>query len=334
MAEGSRIIFMGTPEFAVPSLERLARRHGVAAVFSQPPRPSGRGMKARPSPVQVAAEGLGIDVLTPAEIDDDAVSQLRELSPDFLVVVAYGLVLPEEVLEIPGRAALNGHASLLPRWRGAAPIHRAIEAGDEVTGTTAMQMAAALDSGPVLLSREEAIRPDDTAASLHDRLAPLTAEVLVEAVDRFGDLDPVPQDETAVTWARKVSPAEAELDFGEAAEALERRIRAFAPSPGAWISTAEGDGKPRRVKVLAASMVADHDPAGAEPGTVLGHGPDGGPLVATADAALELTSVQPQGKAAMDGAAFLNGYTLPAVIRHLGGAVPIGITVPPDGPED
>ena len=318
MAAGSRIVFMGTPEFAVPSLERLAASHEVAAVVSQPPRPSGRGMRTRPSPVQSCAERLGLEVATPEKIDAEAVSRLGALAPDFLVVVAYGLILPEAALAIPRKAAINGHASLLPRWRGAAPVHRAIEAGDKVTGATAMLMESALDGGKALVARKEEIKPDDTTAILQDRLAARTAEALLEAVDGFDNITPVPQDEKAVTWARKVSPAEAEIDFDQPAELVERRIRAFAPSPGAWFSAGRADGGLQRVKVLSSTVLPGENPQGATPGTVLGRGPGEGPLVAAADEALELTSVQPQGKAAMDGAAFLNGNVLPSPIGRKG----------------
>ena len=305
---------MGTPQFAVPSLESLAGKHDVALVFSQPPRPSGRGMKTRPSAVQAAAERMGIPVSTPAKLDAGDVARLKELSPDFLAVVAYGLILPEAVLAIPGKAAINGHASLLPRWRGAAPIHRAIEAGDDATGATVMVMESGLDSGPVLLAKEEAIRPGDTTASLHDRLAEVTASALLEAVDGFDSLTPVPQDESEVTWAGKITPAEAEIDFGQPAEAVERRVRAFAPSPGAWFSIEGENGELQRIKVLAVEIVPDKCPATTGPGTYLDRGPGGGPLVMAADAAVELASVQPQGRPVMDGAAFLNGYAFPPVV--------------------
>ena len=309
---------MGTPEFAVPTLELLAGKHDIAAAFSQPPRPSGRGMKTRPSTVQNAAERLDIPVFTPAKLDAGDVARLKELSPDFLVVVAYGLILPEAVLAVPGKAAINGHASLLPRWRGAAPIHRAIEAGDDVTGATVMVMESELDSGPVLLARQEPIRPDDTTASLHDRLAEVTAGALLEAVDGFASLNPVPQDESGVTWAEKISPAEAEIDFTQLAEVVERRVRAFAPSPGAWFSIDGKDGKPQRIKVLAAEVVPWGHPVDASHGAIVGNGDRGGPLVVAHNACVELTSVQPQGKPVMDGAAFRNGYALPPVIERAG----------------
>ena len=311
---------MGTPGFAVPSLEKLAEAHDIVAVYSQPPRRSGRGMETRPSPVQASAERLGIDVATPAELGGEQVRILKDLSPEFLVVVAYGLILPESVLAVPGRAAINGHASLLPRWRGAAPVQRAIAAGDGVTGTTVMMMAKTLDSGPMLLSKKEQVRPDDTSESLHGRLADLTAAALVEAIEGFDGLTPKPQDETKVTWAGKISPKEAEIDFSLPADAVERRIRAFAPNPGAWFSVGGKGGGSMRVKVLSAVVDNNISNNGAVPGIVMGQGAGGGPLVATADAAVELTSVQPQGKAAMEGAAFLNGYELPPSIGRSGGS--------------
>lgn len=309
MAARARIVFMGTPDFAVPSLTTLAEAHELVAVYSQPPRPSGRGLKLRPSPVQAKAEALDLPVETPLRFDAEAIDRLSQYAPDFLIVVAYGLILPEVVLAIPTRAAINGHASLLPRWRGAAPIHRAIAAGDTVTGSTAMLMAKALDSGPMLLKRDEPIRADDTTASLHDRLAVSTASVLAEAVAEFEALTPIPQDEAAVTWAEKITSAEAEMDFSQPSADIERRIRAFAPFPGAWFGIKDEGGERQRIKVLAASPTETQGEQ--RPGTLLGKGAAGGPLVATGDGALELTRIQPQGKPVMDGAAFLNGNRLP-----------------------
>ena len=317
----ARIVFMGTPPFAVPSLERMAAEHDVVAVYSQPPRPSGRGMKMRVSAVHARAEELSLHVETPERLDAAAVAGLRAHDADFFIVVAYGLILPEAVLSLPKKAAINGHASLLPRWRGAAPIHRAIAAGDSMTGTTAMLMAKTLDSGPMLCHRQTPINADDTTASLHDRLAQLTADVLAEAVAGFDHLTPVPQNDDEVTWAEKISPAEAEIDFAMPADEIERRIRAFAPFPGAWLTAAHDDGTAQRIKVLAARITgADapqpRDASGAAAGEVLGVGAAGGPLIATGDGVLELTRVQPPGKAVMDGAAFLNGNRLPQRISR------------------
>ena len=255
----------------------------------------------------------------PDRLDGDAIRELEALTPDFLVTVAYGLILPEAVLAIPGKAAINGHASLLPRWRGAAPIHRAIEAGDNTTGISVMIMESELDSGPVLLAKEEPIRPDDTTASLQERLAEKSAGALIEAVNGFESLRPFPQDESKVTWAEKITPAEAEIDFGEPAAVVERRVRAFAPHPGAWFSIDSGGGGSKRIKVLSVAVDNNISNNGVVPGIVMGQGPGGGPLVATIDAAVELTSVQPQGKAAMEGAAFLTGYKLPPTIGRSGG---------------
>lgn len=309
----ARIVFMGTPEFAVPSLEALAGDHDVVAVYSQPPRRSGRGMKLRPSPVQARAESLGLVVETPLRFDPEAEQTLRQYDPDFLIVVAYGLILPQSILDIPRTAAINGHASLLPRWRGAAPIHRAIAAGDAITGTTAMLMAEALDSGPMLTSQQLRINADETTATLHDRLAQLTATVLQDTVRDYDHLTPTAQIEAEVTWADKITPAEAEINFDLPADEIERSIRAFAPFPGAWFAVQREDGTPQRIKVLAASITAHQ----GSPGQVLGTGASGGPVIATAAGGVELTRIQPQGKPVMDGAAFLNGNHLPEQIRQM-----------------
>jgi methionyl-tRNA formyltransferase len=303
---------MGTSEFAVPSLESIAKTHDVVAVYSQPPKPSGRGMKVKPSAVHTRADSLGLVIETPTRLDAEITTKLEVLAPDFIIVVAYGLILPKSVLELPKKAAINGHASLLPRWRGAAPIHRAIAAGDKETGTTAMLMVKDLDSGPVLCQRNEVIRDDDTTASLHDRLALLTADVLIHAVADFGNLLPIPQDEAAVTWAEKITSAEAEIDFNLPASMIERRIRAFAPSPGAWFSYPREDGKSQRVKVLVAKETADE----GAPGQVLDRKSGDGPIIAAGEGGLALLRIQPEGKSVMDGPAFLNGNRLPPQITR------------------
>jgi len=308
------IIFMGSPDFAIPSLEICARQHEVKAVFSQPPRKRGRGMAVKPSPIHARAVELGIEVHTPPRLDAEARTILEEIRPEFLIVVAYGLILPAAVLAAARVAAINGHASLLPRWRGAAPIHRAIAAGDKVTGVTAMVMEEGLDTGPMLLARQIPVRPDDTTGLLHDRLARLTADTLAETLERMDELVPLAQDPSKVTWAEKITPAEAEMDFSQPGEVIERRIRAFAPFPGAWFSAGtDQEGRPRRIKVLAAKCRAG---SGA-PGEVLGRGDAGAPLIATGDGAIELVRMQPQGKPVMDGRDFLNGNTLPRAIRQL-----------------
>jgi len=305
-----RLVFMGTPPFAVPSLRRLAEEYDIAAVYSQPPRRQGRGMKEQPSAVHQAALDLGLDVRCPLRFDEAAIDALSALNPDFLIVVAYGLILPQAVLDIPRQAPINGHASILPRWRGAAPIHRAIEAGDAETGVTAMMMQAGLDTGPMLKTITTPINDDDTTGRLHDRLALICANVLAETVAGYEGLVAEPQDDALVTWADKITPAEAEINFDQAVADIDRKHRAFAPFPGSWVSLGlDEQGRHQRLKVKA--MTVSQDPADAPPGQVLGKGSGGGPLIAAADGAVEFTTLQPAGKPAMSGRDYLNGYALP-----------------------
>jgi len=299
-----RLVFMGTPDIAVPALDALiAAGHQIACVYCQPPRPAGRGHRARPSPVQRAAEAHGIPVRYPASLKGaEERRAFAELKADAAVVVAYGLILPRPVLDAPRLGCFNAHMSLLPRWRGAAPIQRAILAGDTETGVSVMQMDEGLDTGPVVLRETVPIGPDDTAGTLHDRLAALGGRLLVEALDGIaaGRLKPVPQPARGATYAKKLDRAEGRLDWTESAEALERRIRALNPWPGTWF-----DHEGARIRVLAAELRAA--PSGAAPGTVL----DGAPTVACGTGALALTRLQRAGKAAMDAGAFLRGYGLP-----------------------
>ncbi|TDK46744.1 methionyl-tRNA formyltransferase [Antarcticimicrobium luteum] len=291
-----RIIFMGTPDFSVPVLDALVGAgHEIACVYCQPPRPAGRGKKDRPSPVQARAEALGLPVRHPvslkgAEEQDD----FAALNADVAVVVAYGLILPQAVLDAPARGCLNIHASLLPRWRGAAPIHRAIMAGDAETGVCIMQMEAGLDTGPVLLRKATPIGPEETTADLHDRLSEMGAALIIEALARLDDLEPEPQPEAGVTYAQKIDKAEARVDWTQPAEEVDRRIRGLSPFPGAWC---EIDGE--RVKLLASRLV---DGAGA-PGEVL----DEALTIACGSGALRLTRLQRAGKAAQDAGVFLRG---------------------------
>ena len=285
---------MGTPDFAVPALAALAARHQVAAVYSQPARPSGRGQKPRPSPVAARAEALGIPVRTPASLrGPEAVAALAALAPEVAVVAAYGLILPQAVLDVPARGCLNIHASLLPRWRGAAPIQRAVMAGDAETGVCIMAMAAGLDTGPVLLRRTTPIGPRDTAGSLHDRLALIGAEAIVAALDDLDALEPAPQPEAGVTYAAKIDKAEARIDWSRPAVEVDRLIRGLAPFPGAWT----GIGG-ERVKLLL-SEVADGTGA---PGEVLD-----GLTVACGTGAVRVLAVQRAGRGAMEAEAFLRG---------------------------
>jgi len=297
-----RILFMGTPDFAMPTLAALHEAgHALVGVRCQPPRRAGRGKQPRPSPVQAAAERLALAVETPTSLKDPAAQDaIAALRPDIIVVVAYGLILPQAVLDIPRLGAVNLHASLLPRWRGAAPIQRAIMAGDRETGATIMMMEAGLDTGPILLQETIAIGPDETAGQLHDRLATAGADLMVSALDGLaaGQLAAQPQPAAGVTYAEKISKAEARLDFAEPATELKRRIQGLNPVPGAWF---EVDGE--RVKVHAAVTV---DGPEAKPGTLL----DDQLTVACGSGALRLTSVQRQGKAVVTAAEFLRGFPL------------------------
>lgn len=297
-----RIAFMGTPDFAVPALHALRQAgHEIAAVYCQPPRPAGRGQRQRPCPVQAWAEDHGVSVQTPVSLKAPAAQQtFRDLVLDAAVVAAYGLILPKPILETPRLGCLNIHSSLLPRWRGAAPIHRALLAGDRETGISIMQMDEGLDTGPVLLAERLAITADMTAAVLHDALSALGAKLIVEALQGLADgtLEATPQPEQGVTYAAKLTREEGRLDWTESAAALERRIRAFTPWPGAWCEVAGA-----RVKLLAAQVV-DGD---GDPGTVL----DNALTIACGERALRPLRLQREGRKDMDAETFLRGFPLP-----------------------
>ncbi|WP_439154141.1 methionyl-tRNA formyltransferase [Yoonia sp.] len=297
-----RLIFMGTPDFSVPVLDALVGAgHDVVAVYCQPPRPAGRGKKDRPSPVQLRAEALGLSVRCPASLKGaEAQADFSGLNADVAVVVAYGLILPQAVLDAPKHGCLNIHASLLPRWRGAAPIHRAVMAGDAQTGVCIMQMAAGLDSGPVLLREATQIGPEDTTGDLHDRLSTMGARLVVQALAQLPTLTPHPQPDDGVTYAAKIDKAEARVDWTQPAVQVDRLIRGLSPFPGAWCAVAG-----ERLKLLRSRVVVG---AGA-PGQVLG-----GFTVACGDGAVAITQVQRAGKRPMDTTEALRGLTLPPVL--------------------
>ncbi|WP_111429339.1 methionyl-tRNA formyltransferase [Rhodobacteraceae bacterium DSL-40] len=296
-----RLIFMGTPDFSVAALDALvAAGHEILCVYSQPPRPAGRGKKPRPSPVQARAEALGLPVRHPVSLKGaEAQADFAALGADLAVVVAYGLILPQAVLDAPARGCLNIHASLLPRWRGAAPIQRAIMAGDAETGVCIMQMEAGLDTGPVLLRGSLAIGPEDTAGDLHDRLAGLGATLIVAALAELDGLRPEAQPEAGVTYAAKIDKAEAKIDWSRSAAEIDRQIRGLSPFPGAW---AEIGGE--RVKLLLSTVADGSGPAG----TVL----DDDLRVACGTGALRLLRLQRAGKGAMAARDFLRGFPVAA----------------------
>ena len=294
-----RIVFMGTPEFSVPVLEALvAAGHDVVCVYCQPPRPAGRGKKPRPTPVQARAEAMGLPVRHPVSLKDpQEQADFASLSADVAVVVAYGLILPQAILNAPEHGCLNIHASLLPRWRGAAPIHRAVMAGDAETGICIMQMDAGLDTGPVLLREATAIGDLETTGDLHDRLSEIGAALVVEALTQLGSLTPEPQAEAGVTYAAKIDKAEARIDWAQPSETVDRLIRGLSPFPGAWCEIAG-----ERVKLLRSRLADGH----GAPGEVLG-----GLRVACGSGAVEVLKAQRPGKRAMAAGEFLRGIDLP-----------------------
>ena len=297
-----RLVFMGTPDFAVPSLsEIVGRGHDVVAVYTQPPRPAGRGMSERRSPVHEKAATFALPVVTPKSLKDPAEQDaFAALGADAAVVVAYGLILPQPVLDAPHHGCFNVHASLLPRWRGAAPIQRAVMAGDHETGVMVMRMEGGLDTGPVCMAERLAIGADDTASDLHDRLAVLGADLVARALAALerGTLDCVAQGEDGVTYAAKIDKAEARIDFTGDAAQIHNLIRGLSPFPGAWCDMVIGGGA-ERVKVLRSAL---SDQSGA-PGTLL----DERLSVACGTGAVRLLELQRAGKKPMSADAFLNG---------------------------
>lgn len=301
-----KTVFAGTPDFAVPSLASLLDSgHQVAAVYTQPDRPAGRGRRITQSAVKQFSVPRGLDVRQPESLESEH-DFLRATDVDVLIVVAFGLILPRAVLEIPRHGCINVHASLLPRWRGAAPIARAIEAGDADTGITVMQMDEGLDTGDILLQLREPIGPTDTAGSLHDRLAPAGARALREVLAQLesGRLDARHQDHDRATYARKITKAQSRLDWHLSADELARKVRAFVPRP---VATSCHHGT--QLRIWGAVAVEDRNSASAKPGTILTSDPRG-ILVQTGAATLLLTRLQRVGGKVLSAANFLNGYPM------------------------
>jgi methionyl-tRNA formyltransferase len=298
-----RLIFMGSPDFAVPALDALiASGHDIVCVYCQPPRPAGRGHRQTSCPVHVAAEARGVAVRTPFSLKSaDEQAAFRALNADVAVVAAYGLILPKAALAAPRLGCVNVHASLLPRWRGASPIQRAILAGDRQSGVTIMQMDEGLDTGPMLMAAAVVITAETTAQSLHDALATVGAELTVKALDGLanGTLAPTPQPTAGVTIAPKLKRGEGRLDWRRDASELERTLRALNPWPGTWF---EHEGQ--RVRVLSGAVV--DGVLGVTPGTIL----DGRLTVSCGQGALRLTCLQRAGKAVTQADSFLRGYPL------------------------
>ena len=300
-----RIIFMGTPDFAVATLRAILEAgHEVVAVYSQPPRAAGRGMALRKSPVQQAAEETGLAVLTPERLKSaEEPARFASLTPDVAVVVAYGLILPKPILDAPKYGALNLHASLLPRWRGAAPINRAIMAGDTETGVAVMRITEGLDAGPVCLEARAPIGADETAGELHDALATRGARLMVHALSALegGGLDCRPQAEGGVTYAEKIDPAETRIDWSRPAREVHNLIRGLSPYPGAWFEI-DLNGKPERIKALRSTLA---NGSGA-PGLAL----DNKLTIACGEGAVRLVEVQRAAMRPMSADDFLRGATI------------------------
>ncbi len=299
---------MGTPDFSVPTLRALDEAgHDIVACYTQPPRPAGRrGLEHVPSPVQKAAEELGIPVFSPVSLkSEEEVDRFKSHDADVAVVVAYGVILTQDILDAPRHGCYNGHASLLPRWRGAAPIQRAIMAGDDETGMMVMKMERGLDSGPIALSANASITLTTTTGTLHDTLADLGAKLMVQAMEKLeaGTLSLTPQSNDGVVYASKISKEESRLDWSESAQSLQRKVMGLSPSPGAWCEMGLG-GKSTRVKVLAARL--DENASGLA-GTVL----DDQLTIACGDGAVRLLRLQKAGSKVMDAAEFLRGNALP-----------------------
>jgi methionyl-tRNA formyltransferase len=307
---GLRVVFMGTPDFAVPTLaEIVGQGHEVVACYTRAPAAAGRGMELKPSPVQRLAERFGIPVLTPKSLrSDEAAEGFRAHGAEVAVVVAYGLILPKPILEAPALGCLNLHASLLPRWRGAAPIQRAIMAGDAETGVSVMRMEEGLDTGPVGMMERVAITPDMTAGDLHDRLMVLGADLMVRALAALsrGALAFAPQPQDGVTYAAKLTNEEARIDWSRQARAVHDHVRGLSPFPGAYFAVDFGKG-PERVKVLRTAMAEGSGP----PGTLL----DPSGAVACGTGAVRLVQVQRAGRALLGAGEFLRGVRLEAGAR-------------------
>ena len=296
-----KLAFMGSPDFAVPALDALVEAgHDVAAVYAQPPRPAGRGKKDRLTAVHARADALGLEVRTPKSLrDPEAQAAFAALDLDVAVVAAYGLILPQPILDAPKHGCLNIHPSALPRWRGAAPVQRAVMAGDTETQICIMQMEAGLDTGPVLMREDAMIRPDETAADLHDRLALDGARLLIKTLAQLDSLTPIPQAEDGVTYAAKIDKAEARIDWTLPASQVRAHIHGLSPFPGAWC---EVQGERLKIHTVAVES------ATGSPGTAL----DDAGLIACGTDALRLIRVQRAGKPAMALEAVLNGFPLPA----------------------
>ena len=310
MRNKKSVIFMGTPDFAVPSLEKIHKEYHVLSVYTQPPKKSGRGLKTKLNPIHEISNDYNLPVKTPQNFKSfDIIKEIKNLKPDFIIVVAYGIILPKTVLDIPNFFCLNGHASDLPRWRGAAPIQRAIEAGDKTTAACAMIMEETLDTGPVIAKKKINILNKDTASSLHDKLSKLTANVLIESMDKIiqNKYKPIKQKITGITYANKITSNDTLINWSQNNEEILRKLRSLSNWPGGWTYHNHNRIRIHEAKKIEFSVGKEN----IKPGEFIGYSGNGSPIIQCgSNSFLEITQIQKEGKKKMYSQDFLRGYKI------------------------
>ena len=310
MRNKKSVIFMGTPDFAVPSLEKIHKEYHLLSVYTQPPKKSGRGLRTKLNPIHEISNDYNLPVKTPQNFKSfDIIEEIKNLKPDFIIVVAYGIILPKTVLDIPNFFCLNGHASDLPRWRGAAPIQRAIEAGDKTTAACAMIMEETLDTGPVIAKKKINILNKDTASSLHDKLSKLTANVLIESMDKIiqNKYKPIKQKITGITYANKITSNDTLINWSQNNEEILRKLRSLSNWPGGWTYHNQNRIRIHEAKKIEFSVGKEN----IKPGEFLGYSGNGSPIIQCgSNSFLEITQIQKEGKKKMNSQDFLRGYKI------------------------
>ena len=310
MRNKKSVIFMGTPDFAVPSLEKIHKEYHVLSVYTQPPKKSGRGLRTKLNPIHEISNDYNLPVKTPQNFKSfDIIEEIKNLKPDFIIVVAYGIILPKTVLDIPNFFCLNGHASDLPRWRGAAPIQRAIEAGDKTTAACAMIMEETLDTGPVIAKKKINILNKDTASSLHDKLSKLTANVLIESMDKIiqNKYKSIKQKITGITYANKITSNDTLINWSQNNEEILRKLRSLSNWPGGWTYHNQNRIRIHEAKKIEFSVGKEN----IKPGEFIGYSDNGSPIIQCgSNSFLEITQIQKEGKKKMNSQDFLRGYKI------------------------
>ena len=310
MRNKKSVIFMGTPDFAVPSLEKIHKEYHLLSVYTQPPKKSGRGLRTKLNPIHEISNDYNLPVKTPQDFKSfDIIKEIKNLRPDFIIVVAYGIILPKTVLDIPNFFCLNGHASDLPRWRGAAPIQRAIEAGDKTTAACAMIMEETLDTGPVIAKKKINILNKDTASTLHDKLSKLTANVLIESMDKIiqNKYKPIKQKITGITYANKITSNDTLINWSQNNEEILRKLRSLSNWPGGWTYHNQNRIRIHEAKKIEFSVGKEN----IKPGEFIGYSGNGSPIIQCgSNSFLEITQIQKEGKKKMNSQDFLRGYKI------------------------